>query len=53
MQQFLFICGVIIFSVFAIKALWISSVMLDDRKKAYRAGTHDYYGNKIEDKNEQ
>ena len=48
MEQFLVICVVIVFSVFAIKALWISSLMIDERKKAYRAGTHDYYGNKIE-----
>lgn len=52
MEQFLVICIGIIFSILGIKALWISTLMIDERKKAYRAGTHDYYGNKIEDKNE-
>jgi len=33
---------------FMVKALWISTLLLDQRKKNYRAGTHDYYGNKIE-----
>ncbi len=32
----------------AAKILWTSTLMLDARKKAYRDGTHDYYGNKIE-----
>jgi hypothetical protein len=34
---------------FGCKALWISTIMLDERKARYRAGTHDYYGNLIED----
>jgi len=35
------------------KAIWISTLMLDERKKNYRAGTHDYYGNKIEEKDDE
>lgn len=31
------------------KALWISTLIIEERKKNYKAGTHDYYGNKIED----
>jgi len=27
--------------------VWESTLMLDERKKNYRAGTHDYYGNRI------
>ena len=35
---------------FGWKVLWISTIMLDERKARYRAGTHDYYDNPIEDK---
>ncbi len=28
-------------------ACWESTLMLDERKKRYRAGTHDYYDNPI------
>ena len=28
--------------------VWESSKILDERKARYRAGTHDYYDNKIE-----
>tara|TARA_B110000259_G_scaffold142413_1_gene160418 strand:- start:2082 stop:2237 length:156 start_codon:yes stop_codon:yes gene_type:complete len=31
------------------RVLLLSSEMLSERKAAYRAGTHDYYGNKIEE----
>lgn len=31
-------------------ACWESTLILDARKQAYKAGTHDYYGNKISDK---
>jgi hypothetical protein len=34
---------------FGYKALWISTIMLDERKARYRAGTHDYYDNPIEE----
>jgi hypothetical protein len=27
--------------------VWESSVIIDERKKRYRAGTHDYYDNPI------
>jgi len=30
---------------------WVSSQILDERKQAYRAGTHDYYGNPIDKEN--
>lgn len=33
---------------FAVKGLWISTMMLEERKARYRAGTHDYYDNPIE-----
>jgi hypothetical protein len=31
------------------RVLLLSSEMLSERKANYRAGTHDYYGNKIEE----
>ena len=34
---------------FGCKALWISALIIEERKKNFRAGTHDYYGNRIED----
>ena len=46
------VLGLIIFPLLAyvgVKALWISTLILDERKQAYRSGTHDYYGNKIEE----
>lgn len=33
---------------FGIKGLWVSTMMLEERKARYRAGTHDYYDNPIE-----
>jgi|TARA_B110000977_G_scaffold81146_1_gene108597 hypothetical protein len=38
----------VIFVYIGLKALWTSTLILDARKKAFRDGTHDYYGNKIE-----
>jgi hypothetical protein len=40
--------GIVLVAVGA-KILWVSTLITDERKKAYRAGTHDYYGNKIEE----
>ena len=37
-----------IITYYWVKALWISSQIIDERKQRYRDGTHDYYGNKIE-----
>lgn len=42
--QFVF---TIIFLVFMAALVWESTLMVDERKKNYRAGTHDYYGNRI------
>jgi hypothetical protein len=42
---------VLVFSYFVVKAIWVSMIMLDERKKRYKAGTHDYYGNKISEDN--
>ena len=33
--------------------VWESSVMLEERKARYRAGTHDYYDNPIEKDNDE
>ena len=38
-----------IITYYGVKALWISTLIIEEKKNAYRAGTHDYYGNKIED----
>tara|TARA_R110000822_G_scaffold3972_1_gene16944 strand:- start:4485 stop:4625 length:141 start_codon:yes stop_codon:yes gene_type:complete len=43
----LIIAASICFSIFAFKVLLISIEITDARKKAYREGTHDYYGNKL------
>ena len=32
------------------RIVWESSVVLDERKKRFRAGTHDYYDNPIKKK---
>jgi hypothetical protein len=34
---------------FGWKILWTSTLILQERKENFRAGTHDYYGNRIED----
>ncbi len=41
---FLGIALVVVAAVFA----WMSSVLVSEKKARYRAGTHDYYDNKIE-----
>ena len=33
--------------------VWESTVMLEERKKRYRAGTHDYYDNPIKKDNDE
>lgn len=33
--------------VVGLRALWESELQLEARRKAYREGTHDYYGNRI------
>jgi ribosomal protein L23 len=38
-----------IITYFGIKALWVSTLIIEEKKQRYKAGTHDYYGNKIED----
>ena len=43
------IVGLIIVAGMAL-AVWTSSVMLYERKERYRAGTHDYYDNPINQK---
>ncbi len=35
-----------------IVGIWESTMILEDRKKKYREGTHDYYGNPTGDRNE-
>jgi|TARA_A200000159_G_scaffold149471_1_gene158014 hypothetical protein len=37
----------IILCVVGARICWESTLILDARKKAYKAGTHDYYGNPI------
>jgi hypothetical protein len=39
---------VAVFTIVAVRVLVISSEMHDERREAYRAGTHDYYGNKLD-----
>jgi hypothetical protein len=41
------IAGIIILT-FMGYGIWVSTLVLSARKKAYRDGTHDYYGNKID-----
>lgn len=43
-----FIFGIIIV-VIAAMCVMVSSDIIDERKRKFREGTHDYYGNKIED----
>lgn len=38
----------IILVMFLIYGVYVSSEMLETRKRNYRNGTHDYYGNTIE-----
>ncbi len=51
-MEFLEFVAVAIITYFGFKILWVSTLIIEERKKNYRAGTHDYYGNKIE-KNEE
>ena len=51
-MEFLEFVAVAIITYFGFKILWVSTLIFEERKKNYRAGTHDYYGNKIE-KNEE
>lgn len=32
--------------------VYVSTLIIEERKKHFRDGTHDYYGNKIEDDEE-
>ena len=47
-MEFLEFVAVAIITYFGFKILWVSTLIIEERKKNYRAGTHDYYGNKIE-----
>ena len=47
-MEFLEFVFVAIIVYYGSKALWVSTLIIEKRKKNYRAGTHDYYGNKIE-----
>tara|TARA_Y100000389_G_C17215162_1_gene390489 strand:- start:315 stop:518 length:204 start_codon:yes stop_codon:yes gene_type:complete len=47
-MEFLEFVFVAIIVYYGSKALWVSTLIIEERKKNYRAGTHDYYGNKIE-----
>lgn len=42
-----FLGGIII--VLGVAACYASSIELAERKRQWRAGTHDYYGNKLND----
>jgi hypothetical protein len=43
----------IVLLVFMASLVWHSSMIIEERKQRYRAGTHDYYDNPIEkDKDE-
>ena len=41
------VLGVVII-FFGFKAVWISTLMIQEKRQATKDGTHDYYGNKIE-----
>ena len=43
----------IVLCVVGAKVLWVSALINDERKQAFRAGTHDYYGNKIEKEDDE
>ena len=47
-MEFLELLIAAIITYYGVKALWVSTQILDERKQRYRDGTHDYYGNKIE-----
>ena len=46
MDMILYLFGITI-AVLGIAAIWDSELQLQERRKNYRAGTHDYYGNRI------
>jgi len=48
-MEFLELLFGLIITVLGFKVLLVSSEIVDERKQRYRDGTHDYYGNKIED----
>jgi len=39
--------GVVLFTSMSF-CVYVSFLIIEERKKAFRDGTHDYYGNKIE-----
>ncbi len=43
----------IVFVIVAAYFAYMSSVLVSERKARYRAGTHDYYDNPIEENDEQ
>lgn len=43
----------IVFVIAAAYFAYMSSVLVSERKARYRAGTHDYYDNPIEENDEQ
>jgi len=42
--DYVVVAGILILLV---RVVWESELILEERRKAYRAGTHDYYGNPI------
>ena len=47
-MEFLELLIAAVITYYGVKALWVSSLIIDERKQRYRDCTHDYYGNKIE-----
>ena len=45
--DYVIVAGILILFI---RVVWESELILEERKRAYRAGTHDYYGNPIERK---
>ena len=39
--------------IFGVRILWESELQLEARRKAYREGTHDYYGNPIKEQRDE
>lgn len=37
----------IVFTIIGVKVLLVAAEITDARKRAWRAGTHDYYGNEL------
>jgi hypothetical protein len=40
---------IIFFVGFTIAGSWVATLESQERKRQYRNGTHDYYGNKLDD----